>query len=368
VWSLAVLVAGFGSGAASEARAPGGGAAGERFPCTVRLEPGADLQGAIDALSPRGPASVCLGPGVFRLHRFLSIRRDRLVLRGSGESTVLRLEEGTESPVVVIGDPEHEVPQQRIFGVSLEALRIVGGGPGGREMHPEIPYLTNSAIVIRAGSRISIRNVRVEACRSACILTERDTRDIRIERNVVEGAVWDGISLNRTARARIVGNRIRGHGAAGITTEHLVDSQVAANEIADNKTHGIYLSDSYRNRIVRNRFADNVLSGVFVTCAVRTRGPVSCWDRSMSAGNVFEANEFLRNRVAYMVGADDAANCADRRYERNLSLRDRFVDNGIEEPTRRRFGRCVQYVAPGGGSRLPPGTVGSRAMDRPGAL
>src|SRR5262249_47500732 len=153
----------------------------------------------------------------------------------------------------------------------IEHLRVVGGGRGGSEAFPEHRWLNNSADVVRAGRGITIRDVEVTACRSACILTEHDTRNVTIEDARVSSSVWDGVSLNRTAGAHVVGNVIRDNTAAGITAEHLEDSVVERNTIAGNKTHGIYLSDSRRNRFADNRFVDNVLSGVFLTCAVRER-------------------------------------------------------------------------------------------------
>jgi parallel beta-helix repeat protein len=234
--------------------------------CTITLSPGTDLQRAIDAIPTNGkPASVCLAAGEFRLRRFVSLERDDTMLRGEGTATVLRLDEGTESAVIVVGDHRQATPRLPVSGVTIERLRIVGGGSGGREYHPEHAYLTNSAVVVRAGRAVVLRDLEVTGCRSACLLTEFDTRDVSITGNRVGGSVWDGISLNRTTRARLVENVIRGNTASGITTEHLEDSVVEGNVVSGNRTHGLYLSDSHRNTFTRNRFAENVLSGVFLT-------------------------------------------------------------------------------------------------------
>src|SRR5262249_46731211 len=96
--------------------------------CTVTLSPGDDLQRAVERT-----AVVCLRPGEFALQRFLAITRDGRVVRGAGPSTVLRLEKGTQSPVVVIGDPDRPVPRRPTAHVTIENLRVVGGGPDGPE-------------------------------------------------------------------------------------------------------------------------------------------------------------------------------------------------------------------------------------------
>ena len=314
-------------------------------PCTLALPAGGDLQKAVDGIATNGPsATVCLGEGEFRLERFVAIDRDGVSLRGRGASTILRLREGTASPVIVAGDYAHATPQREIANVTIENLRIVGGGAGGSEFQTGHPYLTNSAIVVRAGRQIAIRHVDVTACRSACILTEQESRDVAIEGNEISGSVWDGISLNRTTRARLVGNTIRTNTAAGITTEHLEDSLIEDNVVIGNGTHGIYLSDSYGNRIDRNRFSKNVISGVFVTCAVHDRDPVLCWSDSMSGDNVFEKNALIGNRVAYMVGADDAANCSKPTFTANLSRGDLFLQNPNETPEAAAYGRCMRYL------------------------
>jgi parallel beta-helix repeat protein len=321
----------------------GPAAAAARTGCTVNVSPGDDLQRAFDGATARRTV-VCLGAGEFRLRRFLSITRDGTILRGGGASTVVRLEEGTQSPVIVIGDWESETPRRATSNVTIERLRIVGGGKDGDEAFPGRPYLTNSAVVVRTGRDVSIRDVSITACRSACILTERDTRRLTIEHDDVSGSVWDGIALNRTSHAHLVGNTIHDNTAAGISTEHLEDSLVENNVVRDNRTHGLYLSDSYRNTFAGNRFAGNVISGVFLTCAVRHRDPPpQCWPSSMSAGNVFERDRFVDNRVGYMVGADRRAPCTGHRFVANVSRVDAFVGNPREDSRATAFGRCLVY-------------------------
>ena len=311
----------------------------ERPRCTLTLSPGDDVQRAVDRA-----AVVCLRPGEFMLHRFLALTRDGRVVRGAGPSTVLRLESGAQSPVLVIGDPDRLVPRHPTAHVAIEHLRIVGGGADGPEALPDRPYLTNSALVVRAGRDVTIRDVAITACRSACLLTERDTRRITIAHGDIGGSVWDGVALNRTSDARIAGNTIHDNTAAGISAEHLVRSVVADNVVRDNRTHGLYLSDSYDNTFARNVFSGNVLSGVFLACAVRDRDPpVRCWKRSMSADNVFAHGRFVDDRVGYMVGADAFAPCGGDRFSPNVARADTFIRTPRADPRAATFGRCLVY-------------------------
>jgi parallel beta-helix repeat protein len=320
--------------------------AGSPGRCTVTFGPDVDLPGAVARVLRRGrPARICLGAGEFRLGRFLLIDHDHVTLRGVGAETVLRLDDGVESPVVVVGDWAHRIPDHVTSDVTIERLRVVGGGAGGGESLPGHPYLMNSAVVVRAGRRIVLRGLDVSGCRSACLLTEHGTRDVAMEDNRLRGSVWDGISLNSTARARLVGNDVRGNTAAGITAEHLEASVLARNVVADNRTHGIYLSDSHHNTVVDNRFEDNVLAGVFLTCAVHGEAPrVACWPHSMSAGNVFARNEFARNRRGFTIAPSRTAPCTGARFAPNRSVGDRFVGNPGIEPGPPAFGRCLHLV------------------------
>lgn len=312
--------------------------------CTVTLSPGADLQRAIDGAPVDGRrVVVCLTAGEFPLAGAVTIARDRVTLRGVGPETVLHLDRESESPVVVVGDDQSRVPRHPTTDVRIESLRIVGQGRRGSELDREHPYVTNSAVVIRTGQNVVLRALDVTECRSACLLTEYDSRDVVIEGNRIDASVWDGISLNRTSKARVVGNVVRANTAAGITAEHLERSVIKDNRIMRNGTHGLYLSDSYDNVVTANRFAANVLSGVFLTCAVRYHKPLAqCWTDSMSRGNVFVRNEFVDNRVGFTVAADGAASCTPGVVS-NRSRGDLFTGNASEEPDWTAVGRCLRY-------------------------
>lgn len=318
-------------------------APGARAACTARAAPGDDLQAAIDALpQDRRPATLCLAAGEYRLRGLVAIGRDHLRLRGAGAATVLRMQDGVAQPLLVIGDAEHEQPQRSVRDVVVERLKLVGA-PAAQEFMPERPWLGNSAVVVRGGEHIVLRRLETAACRSACILTERDTREVTITGSRIRGAVWDGVSFNRTAHVRLVGNDIGGNTAAGITAEHLEDSEIRGNTIDDNGSVGVYLSDSLRNRFTGNTLRGNRKAGVFLACAVRFREPqpVQCWDRSMSAGNVFEGNRLERNEYGYAIGADDFANCKAPDWQPNLWRGNRSdAPNFDAQPER--FGRCTR--------------------------
>ncbi|MFT4046388.1 MAG: right-handed parallel beta-helix repeat-containing protein [Solimonas sp.] len=311
--------------------------------CDVDVPRGGDIGAAIAALPDDGhDMTICLAAGEYRLRAFVPVTRDGVTLRGAGPRTVLRMQDGVAQPLIVVGDWRTEQPAQPVRDVTIEKMKLIGGS-ADHEFMPEHPYLSNSGIVVRRGENIALRDLELDACRSACILTERETRGVTIERDKVVGAIWDGVSFNRSAQITLRDNEIRGNTAAGITAEHLEDSTISGNRISGNGSHGIYLSDSLRNRVADNRIEDNRHAGVFLTCAVRFRDPdpVLCWDNSLSQANVFENNRFTRNEHGYDVGADRAANCKLPQWQPNL-WRNNRSDAPNRDPQPDLFGICTR--------------------------
>lgn len=318
--------------------------------CSARAKPGDDLQAAIDQAGAQGDASLCLQAGDYPLKSFLAITTDGFTLRGQGSATVLRLDRGVQSPVIVVGDVRQKEPAQPIRRVTVASLRIVGGGHGGSEFHAKYPYLTNSAVVVRRGEQIVIRDLEVSDCRSACILTEYGSSEVTICGNDVSRAAWDGISINRGTQTVIRGNVLRDNIAAGITTEYLKDGVIEGNWFLRNGSHGIYLADAYHNTFRHNTYERNRGAGVFLTCSIRHRNPVQCWDNSMSQANLFDSNVFEQNTYGYLAGVDRASSCLAEGFVINTSRNEVFRNSPNREPDWETYGHCIRYE----GSRSLP--------------
>lgn len=321
-------------------------ASAARAHCDRRIAPGAGIQAALNALPTGAPQTLCLARGHYALDHMITIRNSQLTLKGAGPGTVLQMHPGLSSPVLVIGDPDHQRPQWRIRHVRVTDLKIEGGGMSREEFLPDKPYLSNSGIVIRAGEHVELDHLSLSNCRSACILTEYSSQEISIRDNRISGAIWDGISLNRAGATRILDNVIKHNTAAGITVEHLEGALIKGNRILDNGSQGIYLAEAIGNRIQGNRLLHNHLAGIFLTCSVKDRNPVQCWRNSMSRGNHFLDNRFHGNRFAYQVAPDKAADCRGADYQQNISRRDRFVNSRNQIPSPQRYGYCLVMDRP----------------------
>lgn len=319
--------------------------ASDEAACDRQVKPGENIGSVLSGL-PQDDShqTVCFAAGEFRLDGMLHLERSNVTLRGSGpDATTLRLKDGISSPVLVLGDVHHQEPDMTIRNIKVEDLAIRGRANDGEEFSPERPYLSNSALIVRRGENIDITDLDIRDCRSACVLTEYHSSDVRIADNVIAGAKWDGISLNRAGPTRIVGNTVRDNVAAGITVEYLQNSEIANNVITDNGSHGIYLADAEHNRFADNRITGNAEAGVFLTCSVRHRDPVLCWDNSFSRDNEFINNTFENNRFGYQVAVDKAANCLNSENPPNVSRNDTFLASPNQEPAWEEFGRCIAY-------------------------
>jgi parallel beta-helix repeat protein len=316
--------------------------------CTARSGPQQPLQQAIDALPADGsPAVLCLDKGEYTLGGLVAIQRDNTTLRGAGTATVLKMRDGVQQPLLVIGDYAHQVPARPIQHVAIEHLALIGG-TAEHEFMPERPYLSNSAVVIRKGQHVRLSGLQASRCRSACLLSEHQSRDLLFERNDVSHAAWDGVSFNSTSHVQLIDNNIHDNIAAGMTAEHIDDSQIRNNRFTNNGSQGIYLSDSERNVFVDNIFTGNRMAGVFLTCAIRYRngdGSTQCWDNSMSQNNLFERNRFDKDPYTYTIGVDNAANCRSGGFKPNVWRSDNQANVGGVDIDPQRYGYCVRHEA-----------------------
>lgn len=311
--------------------------------CNLTIRPGQNIQQAIDRLSQKpGSSTLCLASGEFDVDHLIQINHDGFHLRGQGPTTVIKLKEDVQQPLIVVGDYQNQQPDHQIRDVVIENMTLKGTTKIEHEFVPDRTYLSNSVIVVRSGQGIRLTKLIVNQCRSACLLSEYNTRDFTIDRSDISGATWDGVSFNRSAQIHLIHNQIHDNAAAGMTTENLEDSEIKENRFENNGSQGVYLSDARRNHFTNNQFIKNKVSGVIFACSIRYRTPeVLCWDNSMSQDNVFANNEFQQNPHIYTIGVDRAANCKSPDFRPNM-WQNNQADTSGQDPDQDQFGRCLQ--------------------------
>jgi hypothetical protein len=93
----------------------------------VTLPPGVtsdEIQQALDRLSANG-GEVVLPAGTIEVRRPIVLQRDHQTLRGSGNATVLRLADGANCPVIILGEPVNH-PQATVKDLRISDLFIDG--------------------------------------------------------------------------------------------------------------------------------------------------------------------------------------------------------------------------------------------------
>jgi parallel beta-helix repeat protein len=324
--------------------------------CTTVVSTVAALRQALAEVGEAGGGTVCLSAGQYELQDFLSIVHDRIVLRGEGPATHLKLPAAARTPAIVIGDAETAEPEKtripRVKNVVVERLSIDGGWDGQSpqasedELHVRLRHLRNNGITVRYGEMIELRDIVVAHARSGGITIEKESRFIGIENVASTANYFDGISLNRTALSRIVNSVFQGNRLAGLTSEHLTSSLVHGNMLVQNGSFGFYMSDSYDNQIEANQFVGNTNAGVYLTCASLDAAG-TCYPASLSKHNNFSDNYFVCNERGYNVNSKAEANCATDAVAPNYSHFDVFhcndANNRENDQSAIGPGQCLGY-------------------------
>jgi hypothetical protein len=119
--------------------------------CTVNVEPGDDIQAALDSLPEEG-GCVCLKTGVHAITSTLRLRSSNVLLHGESPGAIVRA--GGVSPRLLIGDPD--LP---ITDVAVEEIRFEATAPAHTSIDTFL-YLENCA------------RVRIERCALVAVASD----------------------------------------------------------------------------------------------------------------------------------------------------------------------------------------------------
>ena len=129
---------------------------------------GAQIQQALDML-PASGGEVILPPGVIEIHQPIVLRRDHQTLRGFGKETILRLADGANCPVIIMGEPVDN-PQQTIRYLCLGNLFIDGNRAHQQrelwQLTGDGSQIHNNGITVQNVSDSVVQHVTSARCRS----------------------------------------------------------------------------------------------------------------------------------------------------------------------------------------------------------
>ena len=143
-----------------------------------QLRPGVsdvEIQQALDAL-PEAGGVVVLPQGTTTITRPIVLKRSHQTLRGVGTATVLRLADGANCPVVILGEPVNQ-PGYTVSDVHVDSVFIDGNRYGQqRELWKEQgegSEIHNNGITIQRVSDSTVENVVAARCRSGGLVHAR---------------------------------------------------------------------------------------------------------------------------------------------------------------------------------------------------
>lgn len=235
---------------------------------TVRGDDCSDIQKAINKL-PTSGGEVLIPAGIYTCTAPIVMDKNHVVLRGEGSSTVLRLGDGINAPVIVMGRTEN-VPQESTKQIKVSHLMIDGNRANqtqecmGGECSDQFP-LRNNGISIRRCVDCTVESVTVHSAISGGLVTELGCRRLTIRDYTSYNNEFDGLAGYETEDSTFSGINLYGNKAAGISTDIKFNNNKFYDvTISDNKSVGIFMRDSLDNSFTNLHIRNNEQHGIFL--------------------------------------------------------------------------------------------------------
>jgi len=177
-----------------------------------------DVQQLIKKLPEKG-GQVVIPMGTYTCTEPIVIGRDDVDLRGEGAATVLRLADGVNSPVILVGstDPNPEqlppVRNVRISDLTVDGNRLNQAS----EDWDDFTYIRNNGIDLRHVSDVSVERVTVHSARSGGLVTERVSRRVTVRDFTAYDNHFDGLAGYLTEDSIFSGIYLYNNCAAGLS-------------------------------------------------------------------------------------------------------------------------------------------------------
>ena len=226
------------------------------------------IQAAIKKLPSEG-GEVTLTAGTYRCAQPIVIDKNNVTLRGVGPATLLRLNDNTNAPVIVMGltegVPSRATRHVRVIDLMIDGNRVnqsteCMGGPCSMEFP-----LRNNGISIRRCLDCVVQSVVVYGAMSGGLVTELGCRRLSIRDYTSYDNEFDGLAGYETEDSTFSAIHLYGNKAAGISTDIKFNNNKFYDvTITNNKTVGIFMRDSLDNSFTNLHIRDSVQHGIFL--------------------------------------------------------------------------------------------------------
>lgn len=263
---------------------------------SVFLESGdaAAIMAAIQGL-PQDGGLVLLGPSLFPVSQPIIIDRDGVELRGAGAETILRLTDGANCPVMVIGSTGTPIPRI-VRHVAVRNLSIDGNRGaqqfecwGGACDGGGSTFIRNNGITVRGTEDITIEAVATHNARSGGIVLEKHCRRVQVRDFESYNNEFDGLAAYETEDCTFTRMNLHHNRSAAVSFDWKFNRNlISDSRFTENGGQGIFMRDSVENRFENLIIRDNGEQGIFVAETREIAGS-SCrkniFDRVTVTGN-----------------------------------------------------------------------------------
>jgi hypothetical protein len=225
---------------------------------------GAEIQKALDRLPPDG--EVVLSAGTYEICQPLLLRHDGMTLRGSGPATILRLANGAECPVVILGPPLSET-QHPAAHLRLADLVIDGNRKNQDVEHwrsaGDGSAINNNGVQVWKATDVVVEHVVCCRCRSGGLVTA-DVRGLLVSDYDAFDNQFDGLACYQTQDCRFAGLRLHDNLAAGISVDLKFDHNLITNAVLADNDLGIFMRDARDNSFQGVTISQSRHDGIFL--------------------------------------------------------------------------------------------------------
>jgi hypothetical protein len=272
-----------------------------------------DVQAAIAALPNKG-GRVLLLPGTYVCSTPIVIDRDKVELVGTA-GTVLRLADGADAPVLIVGDIAPE-PAKTVKRVKVSDITIDGNRANQTtENWATVPEIRNNGVTLRGVKNVVVERVVVLRARSGGLVVERESRNVTVRQFAAYDNHFDGLAAYRTEKSNFMSLYLRDNGYAGLSFDLDFDRNVVSDAlIIGSGTDGIFMRNANKNTFKNVAVVESGEHGVFLAENVDlpglqpTTSNVFRWlFVTDSNGTAFRVNDpsCVRNKLQHAQFADN---------------------------------------------------------------
>lgn len=239
------------------------------LPVVTTINAGAtdvEIQRALDAL-PAAGGEVVLSAGEFVIRHPVVLQRDHQALRGAGKETILRLADGANCPVIIMGQPVNQ-PKATVKDLRVCDLFIDGNR---RHQQRELWHLKgegseirNNGITVQAVSDSVVEHVICARNRSGGLVTTLGVTRLTVRDLTAFDNEFDGLACYLTTQSLFADLHLHDNPAAGISLDLAFNDNVISNAVLTANDLGIFMRASRENKFYNVSIRKSRHYGVFM--------------------------------------------------------------------------------------------------------